>query len=68
MTNYQEARLKLANTQSENLKSAKKKKKKKTETILRLHKKNFENEELSHELFLTTRQTTITRNGFANNM
>ena len=34
MTNYQEARLKLANTQSENLKSAKKKKKKKD-------KKNF---------------------------
>ena len=69
MTNYQAVRLKLANTQFENLKSAKKKKKKKkTETILRLHKKNFENEELSHELFLTTRQTTITRNGFANNM
>ena len=68
MTNYQAARLKLANTQFENLKSAKKKKEKETETILRLHKKDFENEELPHELFLTTRQTTITRNGFANNM
>ena len=68
MTNYQAVRLKLAKTQFENLKSAKKKKEKKTETILRLHKKGFENEELPHELFLTKKQTTITRNGFANNM
>ena len=40
----------------------------KTGTILRLNKKNFENEELPHELFLTTRQTTKIRNAFANNM
>ena len=69
MTNYQAVRLKLANTQFENLKSAKKKKKeKKTKTKLRIRKKGFENEKLPHELFLTTKQTTITRNGFANNM
>ena len=44
MSYYQEARVEL--------KSAVKNK---TGTILRLNKKNFE--ELSHELFLTTRQT-----------
>ena len=30
--------------------------------------KTFEDEELRHELFLTTRQTTKVRNAFANNM
>ena len=30
--------------------------------------KNFEDEELTHELFLTTTQTTIIRNALANNM
>ena len=35
--------------------------------MLRLSKKNFEDEELPHELFLTTRQTTKIRNAFANN-
>ena len=35
---------------------------------MRLNKKNFEVEELLHELFLTTRQTTKLRNAFANNM
>ena len=39
-----------------------------TETILRLNKKNFEEEELPHDLFLTTRKTTKTRNAFANNV
>ena len=52
MTNYQEARVKLTNTQLNKLKSAAKNN---TGTILRLNKKNFEDEELSHELFLTTR-------------
>ena len=33
-----------------------------------LNMKNFEDEELPHELFLTTRQTTKLRNTFANNM
>ena len=31
-------------------------------------KKNFKDEELPHELFLTTRQTTINRNIFRTNM
>ena len=33
-----------------------------------MNKKNFEDEELLHELFLTTRQTTKIRNAFPNNM
>ena len=37
-------------------------------TILRLNKKNFEDEKLLHELFITTRQTTKIGNAFANNM
>ena len=41
--------------------------KKKTGTILRINKKNSEDEEMPHELFLTTKQTTKTRNAFANN-
>ena len=40
----------------------------KSRTILRLNKKNFEDEELPHKLFLTRRQTTKMRNAFANNM
>ena len=39
-----------------------------TGAILWLKKKNFEDEELPHELFLTKRQTTKIRNAFANNM
>ena len=53
------------NTQLKKLRSAAKNK---TRTILRLNKKNFEDEELPHELLLTTRQTTKIRNPFANNM
>ena len=34
---------------------------------MRLNNKNFEDEELSHELFLTTWQTNKIRNAFANN-
>ena len=49
MVNYQEARVKLTNTQLNKLKSAAKNK---TETISRLNKKNFEDEELPHESFL----------------
>ena len=37
-------------------------------TILRLDKKDFEDEEVQYELFLTTRQTAEIRNIFANNM
>ena len=65
MANYQEARVKLTNTQLNKLKSGAKNKK---GTILRLNKKNFEDEELPHELFQATRQTTKIRNAFANNM
>ena len=35
---------------------------------MKLNNKNFEDEELSHELFLTKRQTTKMRNTFASNM
>ena len=65
MWNYQEAIVKLTNEQLNKSKSAAKSK---TGTILRLTKKNFEDEKLPHELFLTTRQTTKIRNTFANNI
>ena len=64
MGNYQEARVKLTNTQLNYLKSTIKNK---TGTLLRLTKKIFEDENLPHELFLT-RQTAKIRNAFANNM
>ena len=54
-------RVHLTNTQ---LKSAEKSKK---EGTLRLHKKNFEDEELSHELFVTTRQSIKICNVIAKN-
>ena len=65
MANYQVARVKLTNTQSNKLKSAAKNK---SGTILKLNNKNYEDEELPHELFLTKRQTAKIRNHFANNM
>ena len=65
MANYQEARVKLTNTQLKKLKSTVKNK---TSKILRLNKKNFEDEEVPHELFLITRKATKIRNAFANNM
>ena len=64
MINNRESRVKLTNTQLIKLKSAAKNK---IRTTLRLTKKLFKDEELPHELFLTTRQTEI-RNAFANNM
>ena len=60
MANYQEARVKLTNTQLNKLKSAAKSN---TGTKLRLNK-NFEDEELSPELLLTAKQTTKLRNAF----
>ena len=63
MTSYQVARVKLTNTQLNKFAA-----KNKTGMILRLNKTNFEDEELPHELFLTTRQTTKIRNAFAKNM
>ena len=65
MANYQEMRVKLTNTQLNKLKSTAKNKK---GTISRLNKKNFQDEELPHELFLTTRQIIKICNAFANNM
>ena len=35
---------------------------------MRITKKNFQDKELPHALFLTTRQTTKIRSAFANNM
>ena len=52
MANYQEARVKLTNTQLNKVKSAAKDK---TETTLRITKKNFQDDELPHELSLITR-------------
>ena len=40
----------------------------KTETILKITKKSFQDWELSNKLFLITRKTTKKRNAFANNM
>ena len=48
MANYQETRVKLTNTQWNKLKSEAKIK---TRIILRLTKKNFEDQELPHEYF-----------------
>ena len=55
MTNYQEVRVKLTNIQLNKLKSAAKNN---AEATSKLIKKNFEDEELPHRLFLTTRQIT----------
>ena len=52
MASYQEPRVEPTNTQLNKLKSAENAK---TETILRMNKKNFQDKELPHELFLTTR-------------
>ena len=65
MGNYVEARSELTITQLSKLKSAAKNN---TETISRLNKKDFEDEELPQELFLTTRKTTKIRNAFASNV
>ena len=64
MASYEEVRVKLTNTQLHKLKSTTKNK---TETTLWIKKKNFQDEELSNELFLTKQETKI-RNAFTNNM
>ena len=58
-------RVKLTNSKLHKLKSAAKNK---IDTLLILTKKNFEDEELPHELFLTIRQTTKIKNVFENKM
>ena len=71
MKNYQEARVKLTNIQLNKLKSAANNK---IETILKTNRKTeevefpHEDEELPHELFVTTRQKTKIRNAIAKNM
>ena len=65
ITNYQEARVKLTNSQLKKLKSTAKNK---TRTILKVNKKNYEHEKMPHELFVTKMQTTKVRNAFANNI
>ena len=65
MANYQEARVKLTNTQLNKIKCAAKNK---AGTILRINKKKFEDEEFPHKLFLTKRQITEIINAFAYNM
>ena len=55
MANYDEARVKLTNTQLSKLKSAAKNN---TSTTWRKTKSNFQDDELSHELFLVMRQKT----------
>ena len=56
MANYQEARVKVAHTQLNKLKSSAKDK---TRTILRLIEEKLEDESMPHELFLTPRQTNF---------
>ena len=66
MINYQKERGKLKNTQLNKLKFPAKNKK---GAILRLYMKNFEDEDLPHKIFVTTRQSIkINRNAIANNM
>ena len=65
MLDYEEAGVKVTNTQLNKLKSTVKNK---TGTTLRITRKNFLDKELPHGLFLTTRQKTKKENTFANNM
>ena len=65
MENYEEAEVKLTNSQ---LKKLKFEANNKTETTLRITMKNFQDEELPHELFLTTRQKTKMWNAFATSL
>ena len=60
-----EPRVKLSNTQLKKLKSAAKDKR---GTTLRITKKNFQVEELPHELFVTTKQKTKIRNTFTDHV
>ena len=57
--NYSEARVKLTNTKLNKVKSAAKNK---TGIISRLIERNFKDEELPHESFITGRQATKIRN------
>ena len=65
MASYGEARVKLTNTQLNKSKYASKNN---IGAILRINNKIFQDKELPHELFLTTRQKAKVRNAFANNI
>ena len=65
MVEYNKINTKLSNLQLSKLKTATKNNE---GTTLRLSAKNFNNEQLPHELFLTTRQTTKLGNKIINNM
>ena len=64
MTNYQKARVELTKTQLKKIKSTAKDN---TGTIFKKSNKNFWDENLSHDLFLTTKQKAKVRNAIANN-
>ena len=65
MENYQRVRVKLTNTQLKKFKSAAKTN---TRIKLKTNKKNFQDEQLPHELFSKIRITTKIRNAIAKNM
>ena len=65
MVEYSKMDVKLSDTQLKKLKTAVKDK---TETTLRISFKMFDEDELPHELLLTTRQKTKLRIAFNNNM
>ena len=65
MADYKRARVKVTNTQLNKLKSASKTN---AGTTLKITKKIFQDEKLSHELFQTKRQKAKIRNALAKNM
>ena len=65
IASYEEAIVKLKNAQLNKLKSVAKSK---TGATLTITKKNFQDEELSHVLLLTTRQKSKIGNAFTNNI
>ena len=65
MVEYSKVNVKLIDTKLKKLKTVAKNK---IGTTLRMSLKMFEGNDLPHELLLTTRQKTILRNVFSNNM
>ena len=65
MVEYNTVNTKLTKLQLSKLKTAVKNNE---GTTLRINNKNFNKQELCHELFLTTRQATKIRNAISNNM
>ena len=65
MVKYSKVNVKLSDTQLKKLKTAFKNK---TGTTLRMSLKMFHGNDIPNELLLTTRQKTILRNAFNNNM